>query len=240
MCVMTVNGSIAPDKLGITDVHEHIYLDIVKTWIYEKSEHEYKRALLDKPVTMDILGILRRDPTICRDNLRQDDHNLALREVTEFKNAGGQTIVDVTNKHMGRNPEGLRMISQKTGINMISATGFYVEAALPDFVKRKTIDELAAEMIEELTHGMDGTEIKAGIIGEIGTSVKVTPNETKILNASSKAQLATGVPIYVHTERPGKGRNAHTRYLRKGRREPKQGCNRSLAATAWVYPEAWT
>jgi phosphotriesterase-related protein len=204
MKVMTVTGPIPSDKLGMTNVHEHILLDLEKVWLYDKSVNPYKRAILDSPVTMDILGILRRDPTICRDNLRLDDDELALKEVAEFKKAGGQTIIDATNKYMGRKAASLKRISESAGLNIIASTGYYIEAARPDSVRTLSIDELADTMIDELTHGMDNTDIKAGMIGEIGTSLRTAPNDLKVWKASAKAHLETGVPIYFHTERPGK------------------------------------
>jgi phosphotriesterase-related protein len=203
MDVVTVKGSISPDELGITAAHEHMYIDIEKAWLLQSAD-PYKRTFIDKPVTIDILGMLHRNPLICRDNLRYRDDALALAEATDFKSLGGKTIVDATNKYMGRKPQGLRKISEITGLNVVASTGFYLEPAHPPYVATRPVDEIAAEMVEEITRGMDGTEIKAGIIGELGTSLRTTPNEKKVLEASARAHLETKVPVWIHTERPGR------------------------------------
>lgn len=51
----------------------------------------------------------------------------------------------------------------------------------------------------EITKGIDGTEIKAALIGEIGTSDQMTDSEKKVFEAAALAHLRTGVPIYTHT-----------------------------------------
>jgi phosphotriesterase-related protein len=200
---MTVKGPISPSELGLTSPHEHLFIDIEKPWLFIPGD-PYKRAILDKPVTMDILGILRMNPLVCRDNLKFVDDKLALVEARDFRDAGGKTIVDVTNKYMGRNPQGLRRVSEAAGLNIVASTGFYIEPSHPPYVKKKNVDDLAAEMIEELTQGIDGAGIRAGLIGEIGTSIKVSPDEAKVLQASAKAHMESKAPIYVHVELSGR------------------------------------
>ena len=54
-------------------------------------------------------------------------------------------------------------------------------------------------MVRDLTEGIDGSGIRAGVIGEIGTSFPLHPNEQKCLAASALASRQTGVAIQVHT-----------------------------------------
>jgi phosphotriesterase-related protein len=62
----------------------------------------------------------------------------------------------------------------------------------------QSIDEISQHFIEEIEQGMDGTPIRPGIIGEIGTSQFLTPNEEKVLRAAARAQARTGLPICIH------------------------------------------
>lgn len=62
----------------------------------------------------------------------------------------------------------------------------------------KSVEELADEIVEDLTVGIKGSGIKAGIIGELGTSREIHPNEKKVLLAAVKAHTETGAPISVH------------------------------------------
>jgi len=78
---------------------------------------------------------------------------------------------------------------------------FYVDHVHPDYVKSSSIDELANFMIKELQQGIGNSSIRAGVIGEIGCSWPLTTTERKVLQASAKAQQATGAPLIIHPGR---------------------------------------
>src|SRR5581483_4889428 len=118
---------------------------------------------------------------------------------------------------IGRDPHGLRRVSRATGVHIIAGTGLYVESAHPDWVRDTSEQELADLFIHDLTVGFDDTGIRAGIIGEIGTSGvakgaaktakngHVTPEEEKVLRAAARASLATGAAVTIHTDRRAHG-----------------------------------
>src|SRR5438046_1097532 len=117
--VRTVQGDINPDSLGITLPHEHIFIDLSCYW-HEPSD-PYLRKYVDQPVKLDNLwALLRRDPYISRDNLLLTDMETAVRELMDFKDAGGKTIVDLTTKGIGPRPRLLKKIASRTGLNVIS------------------------------------------------------------------------------------------------------------------------
>ena len=134
-----------------------------------------------------------------------DDTNLNCKEATikefsELYDYGVRNIVDVTNMGMGRDPEYVREVAEKSGINIIQSTGFYKEPFLPDFVYDMDIDELADLIAKEIEEGIEDTGIKAKVIGEIGTSKdKIEAMEEKIFMASIKAHKKTGAIISTHT-----------------------------------------
>lgn len=134
-----------------------------------------------------------------------DDTNLNCfnETVAEYKklyDKGVRNIVDVTNLDMKRNPLYVQEVAKLTGINIVQATGFYQDKFLPDFVTEASVNELSAFMIKEIEEGIADTNIKAQIIGEIGTSKnQMTEREEKIFKASIIAQQQTGVPITTHT-----------------------------------------
>jgi phosphotriesterase-related protein len=200
----TVRGAVSVSELGITICHEHILVDLT---CFSPEIHEASQALWESPVRMEHLGELRRNPFACRDNMMMLDPKLAIDELMYYKRSGGKTIVDCTSIGLGRDVRGLRMISEATGLNIISGTGFYVDAAHPEYVKKKSIDELADQMIREVRVGVDDSGIKCGIIGEVGTSWPVTPNEEKVVRAAVRAQQKTKAPVNVHVWPWGK--NAH-------------------------------
>jgi len=144
-------------------------------------------------VTIDLSGIKQTDDT----NLNCFDETL-----TEFKKLyakGVRNIVDVTVVGMRPNPLYVRKIAKQSGINIVQATGFYTERFFPPFVETDSIDQLAQFMIREIREGIAGTEVKAGIIGEIGASKDgFTPNEQKVFQAAVLAHQETNVPITTH------------------------------------------
>ena len=196
--VMTVLGPVDAASLGITLPHEHIALD-ARTWFYADADPQ-RAAIANLPLRMDQLGLLRRNPMLSLDNLRLDDPDLASREVAAFKQAGGGAIVDLTVNGLHPRPEVLRRVSQATGLHIVAGCGFYVQSSHPPDMDRRSIDSLAAELIRALRQGIEGTEIRAGIIGEIGTSAPVGPNEAKVVRAAARAHLATGAAVNIHLE----------------------------------------
>ena len=53
----------------------------------------------------------------------------------------------------------------------------------------------------EVQGGLDGTEVRAGLIGEIGCSWPLDPVERRALRAAATAQRLTGAAISVHPGR---------------------------------------
>lgn len=126
------------------------------------------------------------------------DEDLASEELLRFKRSGGSTLFDMTTVGIARDPEALKRISQKTGINIIMGTGFYKDAWLPPEVHEMSESEMTAIMVREITEGVRDTGIRAGHIGEIGVSRPITPTEEKVLTASAHAQQLTGAAICIH------------------------------------------
>lgn len=129
-----------------------------------------------------------------------DDVELAIDELGRFKDAGGGTLVELTNRGVGRDVRKLREIAEATGLNVIASTGFYTEPYYPREVYERTIPQLAKLMVRELTEGIDDTGIRAGIIGELGTRRQhFSSAEERVFRAAARAQHETGVAVSTHT-----------------------------------------
>lgn len=196
MSVMTVNGKIDAADLGITSPHEHVYIDM-EVFFTEPPEIGAKN-LAYKPVTIDTLGILKRNPFALRDNVVLFDEKMQAEELLYFKKAGGRTVVDATSVGIGRDPVLLRDMAVLTGLNIVAGAGFYVEGAQSAQIKEMSIAEMERQIIREIEQGIGHTDIRAGIIGEIGVSHVLYPFEQKSLTAACGAQKATGAPLMVH------------------------------------------
>lgn len=144
--------------------------------------------------------------TIDLSSLKKDsDTNLncyeeTLKEYQKLYEKGVRNIVDVTVRGMNRNPKYVEKVAKQSGINIIQSTGWYQDKFLPDYIYTKTVDELAEMMLQDIRKGIEGTDIKAELIGEIGTSKnEMTERERKVFKASILVQKETGVPITTHT-----------------------------------------
>ncbi|CNI87274.1 putative hydrolase [Yersinia frederiksenii] len=131
---------------------------------------------------------------------RLDQYQPICDEMRELVGKGVVNIVEVTNRYMGRNPQFLLDLMRDSGINIIASTGYYTDSFYPPMVRESSAQQLARTMIDEVEIGIDGTELKAGVIAEIGTSEGVvTPDEAKVFHAAALAHHATGLPISTHT-----------------------------------------
>ena len=159
---MTVQGPIDSRDLGFILPHEHILIDTSSFFVPVAAECDRYRE--NELISLSNLSWIRYNARHNRDCLRVMDEEDAVNEVAIFRRAGGNTIVDLTCREMGRNPLTLARISRSTGVHIIIGTGFYTAGTHRSSVAQASARELAAEMINEVSVGVDGTGIKAGII----------------------------------------------------------------------------
>ena len=201
--VQTVLGPVQPEALGPTLTHEHLLIDFL--CMFDPPDDPDERSRAFQPLTLENLGWVRYGPFRNRDNLLRLDEESAISEVARYQQAGGETIVDVTTIGIGRNPAALERIAQATGLHIVMGAGYYTDAVHPSGMIDRTEDELAQVMIADLTTGVGDTGVRAGIIGELGCSWPLTPNERKVLRAGALAQQETGAAITIH---PGRDETA--------------------------------
>ncbi|MBI3977419.1 MAG: phosphotriesterase-related protein [Chloroflexi bacterium] len=129
-----------------------------------------------------------------------DDPQLAVEELRYFREAGGGAVVDVSNKYMARNVQTQLKVARETGLHVVACTGYYTQPYYPPQVYELNTNRLADLMVEELTKGIDGTGVRAGLIGEIGTQRDfITPAEERVFRAAARAHRRTGAAISTHT-----------------------------------------
>lgn len=205
MSVMTVTGPVAASDLGVTLTHEHLVND-ASSWMRPSEAIGIDAsAFLAQPVSMDILWELRNDPFANLDNCRLNDLALAARELDRYRDLGGQTVVDTTSANGGRDLPALRDLSVRTGVTIIAGTGYYLDPSLPTEFAALSIDDIAAEIVDDIARGIDG--VRPGIIGEIGVGADFPESERRSLSGALIAQRETGLPVQVHL--PGWLRRGH-------------------------------
>ena len=193
--VQTVLGPIDPEDLGPTLAHEHLLFDLRCLWEEPPPERAH---LIDAAPTPEHRAEIERDLYHSKATLFQDDPALAASEATAFRDVGGATIVDVTTIGLGPKPTVLRDVAGATGLNVVAGAGYYREKCLPPDALDKTVDELAEELERWVVEGMYGTDVRAGLLGELGTMSPIRPFEERQLRAAARVQQRTGVAINVH------------------------------------------
>jgi predicted metal-dependent phosphotriesterase family hydrolase len=169
--VQTVLGPIDPTSLGITLPHEHTQI-----------------ALWHVPDRWDYWQLTRDEPVI-------------LEELVAFTAAGGSGLVDLTLAGVGRDPEWLARIARSSGLHIVMGCGWYRGAYYPQEARidRRSVDDLADELVGEATDGAGATGIRPGIIGEIGTDKPwVSALEERVHRAAARAAKRTGLAITTH------------------------------------------
>jgi len=211
MSITTVLGHISKTALGIVLPHEHIFINLLNQFT-EPADPE-KRRLSREPMALSNYGALRRNPYALRENLVLDDLETAVQEVNDFKVAGGATIIDCTSIGINRSPQLLREVAVRTGVHIVAGCGYYTHDTHPPEMSRWSVETIAESMLRDLTQGIDASAVRAGVIGEIGTSDPIRPDEHKSLLAAAMAHKQTGAPLQIHAYPWGKAGLAATHIL---------------------------
>lgn len=195
--VMTVTGHVPTDSLGMTLIHEH-FTFAYPGWYADDSLAPYNRDTAE---------------TVC------------LKVLEDVKKLGVKTIVDATAADMGgRDPILLKNLSEKSGINIIAATGLFPESlGAGNYYKwqstmrgRELEEDLYELFSTELSVGIRGTGVKAGII-KVGTGDPVISDyESTVFRAAVRVAKETGVSIITHTEGPNVGPAQQDLFLELG------------------------
>jgi phosphotriesterase-related protein len=172
--IMTVSGWLDADEMGITLPHEHIMVDFIGA---------------------DSTGYTRwdKDSVIMR----------VLPFLEALKEYGCETFIDCTPAYLGRDPVVLQELSRKTGLNILTTTGFYGahnDRFIPEHAKYMSAEQMAEIWLNEWEVGIDGTGIRPGIIkiAVQGDSV-LSDLHKKIARAAALTHLGSGLTIVSHT-----------------------------------------
>jgi len=172
--VQTVLGPVDPSKLGFTLPHEHIFAGSA--------------------------GILETWPVLVGGRTAFRDR--VVDKLTTMKAEGVDTIVDVTPSDIGRDIRFLEDVSRRSGVQIVACTGHWLNPSLT--MAARTIDELADFFRTEIERGIDGTDIKPGVIKVATDREGVTPFLEKALRAAARVSKATGIPVTTHTYAVGR------------------------------------
>jgi phosphotriesterase-related protein len=173
--VQTVQGPLDAAKLGFTLPHEHICVSSPGFWQLWPEFFGGRAQFTAKVV----------------DKLKA------------AKDAGIDTVVDVTPADVGRDIRLLQDVSRKSGVQIVACTGHWLYPSLS--WDSRTLEELTDFFTLEIERGIEGTDIKPGVIKVATDQGEITPFLENVLRAAARTAKATGVPITTHTHAVSRG-----------------------------------
>lgn len=191
----TVLGPVDPAALGPTLMHEHLIWDI-RTPAMRAEPDQGPEITLCNCFAINY-GRKRKVPR----NLRFRCEPTAVAELAELKAAGGRTVVELSSGGLDPDPAALARLAAEAGLNIIMGCGHYVHEYQDAANATRTPEDFAREMVDQVQLGAWGTEVRAGIIGEIGCQAPWTEQEQRVMAGALLAMAETGAALNVHPGR---------------------------------------
>ncbi len=166
--IASVTGPVDSADLGYVLAHEHVSAASPGIIRSWPALHGGREALVDRGV----------------------------RALRDAKAAGVDTIVDCTTFDLGRDPELLVEVSERSGVTIIASTGCWLDPSAT--MRARSVDQLADWFRSDLTQGVDGTDVRAGVI-KLASDERVEPYAAMVLEAAARVSIETGAPIITHT-----------------------------------------
>ena len=167
--VPAVRGPLAVDRLGLTLMHEHVLVDFIGADQVSPSRYDADRVI-----------------------------RMVLPHLTRARADGCETLVECTPAYLGRDVLLLRRLSEASGLNILTNTGYYGAAKdkhLPRHAFTESAEQLAARWTREFDRGIDGTDIKPAFM-KIGVDeAPLSEVDAKLVRAAAQTARATGLPI---------------------------------------------
>lgn len=171
--IITVTGEIPASAMGKTLHHEHVLVDFIGA---------------------DSIGYDRWDKDLVVEKV--------LPYLLEIKKLGYKTLVECTPAYLGRDPQLLKTLSEKSGIQIITNTGYYSAVGgkfIPKHGFTETAEQLADRWIDEAKNGIEGTGIYPGFIKIAVDRGNLEEINRKVVEAACITHKATGLVIMSHT-----------------------------------------
>jgi phosphotriesterase-related protein len=171
--IQTVTGPVPADALGLTLVHEHLLVGY-PGWSMDALAPPFVRA-----------EVLVR----------------AVDKLAELHALGVRTLVDPCPIDLGRDVEFMASASQRSGVQIVCATGAYKEEQGISYTfKALRPEDIEGIYVKELSEGIGGSGIRAGLVKVASGAPAITPYEEKLIRAGGRAAAQVGCPVLTHTD----------------------------------------
>jgi phosphotriesterase-related protein len=170
--VQLTDGTVKVSALGKTLIHEHVLVGM-PGWNMDLKAPKF---------------------------IRSEAMARAVDRIQELHAYGCNSMIDPCPMDIGRDAEFIAEVAQRSGINIVCATGVYNEfEGTPYTFRTMPAEDILELYVKEITEGIGDTGIKAGVI-KIATHGEPTEYERKMISVATQASLITGAPIISHTQ----------------------------------------
>lgn len=161
------------------------------------------------PIASSELGVVMSHEHLSVDlsSVRGDDDSsftcsgLVLSEMERLRSAGADSVIEVSCIDMGRDVLALQEISRRSGLNIVCATGFYLEQYHPSWLADATVEKIEEVLASEFSEGVGETGVRPGVIGEIaGEQNEITDSERRVMVASAHVAAQVGCAVTTHCQ----------------------------------------
>lgn len=199
--IRTAADDISPDSLGITSMHEHVRVSFGPVWYSLRTPQDAR--FRDITVGLETLADVRWNAFTVIDNMTLDGDELMTRELSRWRAAGGDAIVDLTSAGLGGDPEAASQIAEGAGVRIVLGFGHYTHRAHAPEDCSASIDELAEALDREARLGVAGSNRLPGALGEIGMSGPPVDCERRALRAAARVAARYGMSLSIHVDNTG-------------------------------------
>ena len=165
----------------------------VQTVTGSVSVEEFGFTLMHEHLVTSSMGIPENYPQLYIDGA----FDVVVKDLKEMKANGIQTVVEASTIDLGRDVKMMKKASEATGVYVVACTGWWQEFS--PLMGNFSADKFASLFVDDLTKGVGGTDIKAGILKAAMDKEGPTPARETLHRAVARASLQTGTPIMLHS-----------------------------------------
>ncbi|MGP6176474.1 phosphotriesterase family protein [Microbacterium sp. A196] len=182
--IPTFTGEVSADGLGVTLIHEHVFVTDPELDINMPHPEWDERALIER----------------------------AVQTLSALFDRGVRTLVDLTVIGLGRDVRRVAEVAARVPLQIVAATGCYAAEVLPPYFRLNGPglvvdgpDPLVDLFVGDIERGIAGTSVRAGMIKIASDASGLTPDASRVFAAAAVAHLRTGVPITTHSHAASRG-----------------------------------
>ncbi|WP_194421272.1 phosphotriesterase family protein [Microbacterium abyssi] len=182
--IPTFTGSLDGDALGITLIHEHVFVTDPELDVNMPHPEWDEQAWIER----------------------------AVQTLSSLFDHGVRTVVDLTVIGLGRDVRRVAEVAARVPVRMIASTGCYAAEVLPPYFRLNGPglivdgpDPLVELFTGDIERGIAGTDVRAGMIKIASDAGGLTPDASRVFAAAAEVHRRTGVPITTHSHAASRG-----------------------------------